>query len=324
MTPGSMTKRKDGFAGCLLGVMVGDSLGSRVQGFEQGLVEQRFSTTQSLCDLEPGPYGAATLMTWALASSSISTAPDFSAEDLAERLAAVYNAERGFGRGTARVLARLCAGQDWQQAAAGPGGRSSFGNGAATRAAPLGLMFAEDADRLRWTAERAAAVTHEQVLGTEGAVLQAFAVATGLRAAGRKIDGEGFLRSLAGHCRTREFAARMRTGAELVGRKNLRRKAIVGRLGNASTALGSVATAAFCFALHPDSFEDAVVAALALGGASCSIVSMTAAISGAYLGAEAIPRRWLDACGDEPLSVARFETLADDLAELNTASAAAE
>ncbi len=307
-----MTDRGDRFTGCLLGVLVGDSVGFRVQGFEQGLVEQRFPNLDSLRALRPGPYGSATLMTCALASS-ISTDAGFDAEDLACRLADAYDGDRGFGRGTARVLGRLHGGETWQRAAAGSGGRVSFGNGAATRSAPLGLAFADDVDRLRWTAEQAAVVTHGHTLAIDGAVLQALAVATALQAGGRRIDAEGFLRSLALQSRTREFAAHLRTAAELVGRKHLRPRALVERLGNASTALGSVATAAFCFARHADSFEDAMAAAVGLGGASCSIASMTGAIAGAYLGRQGIPLRWLDACGDEALSVTRMESVADGL-----------
>jgi len=317
-----MTDRKDRFAGCLLGVLVGDGMGVRVQGLERRLVEQRFADSDSLRVLSPGPYGAATLMTLALASSVVAAGGAFAAEDFARRLADTYDGDRGYGRGTERVLERLCNGEAWQRAAAGPGGRASFGNGAATRSAPLGLAFAGDVDRLRWTAEQAAAVTHGHVLAIEGAVLQALAVAMALQAAGRPIDAEGFLRSLALQCRTREFAARMRTAAELVGRKNLRRAVLVERLGNAPTALGSVATAAFCFARHANSFEDSIVEALGLGGASCSITSMTGAIAGAYLGDGSIPERWLETCGDTVLSLSEVHSVAEGLVGFVESSAA--
>jgi ADP-ribosylglycohydrolase len=70
---------------------------------------------------------------------------------------------------------------------------------------------------------------------------------------------------------------------------------VVDKLGNGQTALGSVVTAAYCFALNAESFEDTVAAAFALGGNASAIAAMAGAISGAYLGAGGIPERWLGA-----------------------------
>ena len=64
------------------------------------------------------------------------------------------------------------------------------------------------------------------------------------------------------------------------------------RLGHAQTALGSVVTAAYCFARTPASFEDTVAYAVYLAGNTAAIAAMAGAISGAHLGIGAIPPRW--------------------------------
>lgn len=57
-------------------------------------------------------------------------------------------------------------------------------------------------------------------------------------------------------------------------------------------ACNSVPTAIFVFLSHHHNFTGAVTYAVSLGGDTDTIASMTGAISGAYLGAEAIPPTW--------------------------------
>lgn len=67
---------------------------------------------------------------------------------------------------------------------------------------------------------------------------------------------------------------------------------MVASLGNGIEAFNSVPTAVYCFLRHPYSFEEAVVEAVSLGGDTDTIASMAGAISGAWLGVEAIPEEW--------------------------------
>jgi poly(ADP-ribose) glycohydrolase ARH3 len=53
-----------------------------------------------------------------------------------------------------------------------------------------------------------------------------------------------------------------------------------------------VPTAIYSFLSHPSSFEEAVIYAISLAGDTDTIGAMTGAISGAYLGIEAIPSKW--------------------------------
>ncbi|MBC7106026.1 MAG: ADP-ribosylglycohydrolase family protein [Firmicutes bacterium] len=69
---------------------------------------------------------------------------------------------------------------------------------------------------------------------------------------------------------------------------------VAARLGNGVEAFDSVPTAICCALRQPESFEDAVVGAASLGGDADTIASMTGAISGAWLGMEAIPGEWVE------------------------------
>jgi ADP-ribosylglycohydrolase len=86
--------------------------------------------------------------------------------------------ERGYGLGAFTLLERVAAGAAWQDEA--PclfGGKGSYGNGAAMRAAPIGAYFAPDLDRVRAEAIRSAAPTHAHPDGIAGAVAVAVAAA---------------------------------------------------------------------------------------------------------------------------------------------------
>jgi len=65
-------------------------------------------------------------------------------------------------------------------------------------------------------------------------------------------------------------------------------------LGNGIEAFNSVPSAIYSFLIHHDSFAQAVIYAVSLGGDTDTIGAMTGAIAGAYLGVEAIPNQWRD------------------------------
>jgi ADP-ribosylglycohydrolase len=64
-------------------------------------------------------------------------------------------------------------------------------------------------------------------------------------------------------------------------------------LGNGIKPQEAVPMALYCYLANPGSFEQAVEAAVFLGGDTDTIASMTGAISGAALSEKAIPERWL-------------------------------
>ncbi len=318
-----MSTRRDRFVGCLTGVVVGECLGARLDGLDAGPISHRFPTEESFAELEPASYGPASEMTLAVATSLIES-KGLDLDAMTEEMGRVVSDGSAYGATTTRALSeQQFAGAD--EPVSSPlreRGRESYGNGAAARTAPIGLVYCDDAEELREVAESAAGITHKHVLGMEGAVVQATAVALALLGGGRRVSGERFLAALHAETRAREFRSRLEGAADLLTRKTVSREKLVARLGNNKTALGSVVTAIYCFARHTDSFEKAVVLAASLGGNSATLASMTGAVAGAYLGATAIPGRWREALADGEITAAKLTELGLALAECEPGSAA--
>jgi poly(ADP-ribose) glycohydrolase ARH3 len=308
--------RLDRFRGCLLGAMVGDSLGMRFDGMDRGPIAHRFADLDDLVAQSPGSYGAATEMTAAVGASLV-FAPNFNGDDMAARLLSGWSPSRGYGQGTSTAFAKLKSGIPWRDAGTVSGGRSSSGNGAATRAAPVGLLYANDAEMLRWVAEEQASITHAHAIGSEGAVLQAMAVAIALSTAEDRIAPDELLLDLGSECQIRELREQYQSAAGMALRKPQRER-VVARLGNSRNVLGSVVTAAYCFAINADSFENTIAYAISLAGNTAAIASMSGAIAGAHLGLDAIPTRWIESLEQGAVNSDSMRALADDLAGLDT------
>lgn len=302
------------FEGCLVGVMVGDSLGSWVENASPQLVAHRYPTDAELYALRPGAYGSTTEMTVALAESLLAH-PEFDGAHFAARLLARYHDVRGYGQGTTLALSRLRAGVSWQEAGAAQAGRGCYGNAAAARSAAVGLVHHGDVATLRWIAEEAAGITHTHSHGAEGAVVLALGVAIALDARGGELSPQGFFETIAGEVQVREYRSHLEMAASLSERRAAP-AVIVERLGNNQTALGSVVTALLCFAGHADSFADAAAAALRLGGNASAIVAMTLALSGAHLGIDGIPPAWIEGLESSEISFPSMQRLARSLARL--------
>lgn len=305
------------FEGSLLGTMVAESIGLAVDGLEPGHLRHRYSEVGAILAQGPLRYGAATEMSVAMAES-LCECGEFDGADMAQRLAAARSPGRGYGQGSRAALERLIAGVHWREAAAGEGGRTSFGNGAASRMALIGLLYSDDVEVMRWVAEEAAAITHQHALASEGAFLQAAAAGLAASHRGEDVSGPGFLLSVGAETEIREYRERYERAARSVER-DIDSKRVVARFGNGTTALGSVVTAAFCFARHPQSFSDAVWYAVSLAGNTAAIAAMVGAIAGAYLGPEAIPRQWIDALAADKLDRQLLTDLASRLVSLENA-----
>jgi poly(ADP-ribose) glycohydrolase ARH3 len=299
------------FEGCLLGAMIGDSLGSLVENASTGLVAHRYAKDEDLWALRPGAYGSTTEMTVALAES-LAADPDFDGADFARRLVARCHDVRGYGQGTALALARLRSGVAWQEAGDRQAGRGCYGNAAAARSAAVGLVHGDDVPTLRWIAEEAAGVTHTHAHGVEGAVVLALGVAVALDARGAELAPRGFFETIASEVQVREYRSHLEMAASLADRR-ASPAVVAERLGNNQTALGSVVTALLCFATNAASFADAAAAALRLGGNASAITAMTLALAGAHLGGDAIPPAWIEGLENAEISAASVTALARSL-----------
>jgi poly(ADP-ribose) glycohydrolase ARH3 len=200
---------------------------------------------------------------------------------------------RGYAGGPPTVFARVeQEGLSYTEAARILyGGQGSFGNGAAMRIAPLGLLY-HDAPDLYEKAQGSAEVTHAHPIGVDGAAVQARAVAqaVGLDPA-EPFAVDPFLHVLLETARTPEMEEKLSHVRQLICQAAPPQQAAQ-ELGQGVAVQRSLPFAIFCFARHPESFRDCLLCAALNGGDRDTLGAMACAISGAYLGVDAIPQAW--------------------------------
>ncbi len=226
-------------------------------------------------------------------------------EVLCRTFVANYLPSRGYGRGARAVLDAMEDGRDYRLVAEQhfPGG--SFGNGAAMRVAPIGLVFRDDRQRLWDQARLSALPTHLHPLGIEGAQLLALAVA--LCSGMDKFDRAGFFAELLGACASEEYRAKIEAAAGIQAPEDL------AGLGNRIEALHSVPTAIASFALTPESFEATISNVIFLGGDTDTLAAMAGALSGAYVGVGRLPGRLVSLLESSPKGRTYLKRLSERL-----------
>ncbi len=289
MIDGDLLRKR--FAGSLLGAALGDAVGTSREG--QPIVDED-EVERAIPRSGPLQYTDDTHMVIGVAESLVARG-GFDGAHMAERFVSNYLREpwRGYGPGPPRVFKLIQDGQPWDRAAARiyPGG--SYGNGAAMRIAPVGLFFRDRHAELREAAHLSSIITHAHPLGVEGAALEAMAVALAVTAdPGHPLDIAAFTSRLLDFATEDAYRDRLSLFPDLL-RDPGDRSRVVRELGHGIEALNSVPTAIFSFLAHPDNFASTVVYAVSLGGDTDTIACMAGAISGAYLGTDALPAEWL-------------------------------
>jgi poly(ADP-ribose) glycohydrolase ARH3 len=277
-----MERKHSQFIGSLIGTAIGDSLGARFEGVNGPQTVQ-----------EIGPrYTDDTAMTIGVAESLIERR-GFNYWHMAERFIQNYEREpwRRYGSGPPRIFRMMQSGRmgfGMLDRDLYPGG--SFGNGAAMRIAPVGLLYNDDPPSIREISYHVAGITHSHELGLEGAALQACAVALAVLADPLDVKRRDILGALRLFTRPGPYQEKLKLIIRLLDEQPSKED-IIALLGNGTEALHSVPTAIYSFLAHKD-FESAVVFAVSLGGDTDTIAAMTGAIAGACYGVEKIPAPW--------------------------------
>lgn len=298
------TDLADRFRGALVGTAVGDALGAPVEGHPHVAPDY----LESLIDHPPNlSYTDDTAMTFGVAESLVACGR-FDGAHMAQTFADGYRMEpwRGYGAGPPHVFALLARGIPWDEAARTMfGGEGSYGNGAAMRVAPVALHAYPSRHRAAEIAQQTALITHTHPEGIDGAVMQAAGVTSLLGETSSSGPSE-ITSALLAHVKTPVFRNKVMFIDRHIGDRPLDDVADV--LGTGIAAHASVPTALACFLAHPDSFSDAVQAAISLGGDTDTIGAMTGALAGARHGYSAIPEPWRAVEGSS-----RLMTIADSL-----------
>ncbi|MCZ6601569.1 MAG: ADP-ribosylglycohydrolase family protein [Planctomycetota bacterium] len=271
----------DRFEGCLLGAALGDAVGAPYEG---GLLG-------GLAWAVVG-FGKGDLLRWTddtqmgmgLAESLVECR-GLDADHLARRWADRMQLTRGYGPGTSKLLRRIKAGEDWRVANKSVFPDGSFGNGAAMRAAPIGLFYHRDAEQLRRAAETSSSITHAHPLGIEGGLLIARAVSLALDEA---LPADEFLDTLHSVCSSDEYRGRLVLVKNSLdgdpdpawARRNL---------GCTIRAHESAVTAVYAFCHFRDHFKRLMEFIIKMGGDTDTIGAMAGGLLGAHQGRSALP-----------------------------------
>jgi poly(ADP-ribose) glycohydrolase ARH3 len=272
------------FRGSLLGLALGDAIGAP---FEGGVLEQllwRGIARGRLRWTDDTQMALGTV-------ESLLECDGLDPDHLARRWAANATWSRGYGPGARRLLARIARGEDWREANRRVFPDGSFGNGAAMRAAPLGLYYHRDAERLEAATATASSITHAHPLGIAGGVLIARATALALDPA---LGSLAYLDALRERCGETGFTARLVAARELLGTDPPVAE-VRNRLGNGIRAEESAVTAVYAFCRHRDrDFAALMEWVVALRGDTDTIGAMAGGIWGASRGVGALPDELLD------------------------------
>jgi len=263
---------KPKFLGALIGTAVGDALGMPVEGWSYEEIEAEYGELREMYDgrLPAGHYTDDTEMMIGVAES-LAAKKGFNGEDMAQRFIDNYDPCRGYGSGPPNVFKKILRGD--------------------MRIAPIGLLY-EKPDEVSRVVSQSSQITHAHKLGKEGATLQAYTISLAARTdPASPLDPKIFLAKLQGFVNGDIYREKLEKVALLLGAASSKSR-VIEVLGHGIEAFNSVPTAIYSFLSHPQSFEEAVVYAVGLGGDTDTLGAMTGAISGAYLGVGAIPTRW--------------------------------
>lgn len=334
------------FRGSLLGVLIGDCLGSPYEGEYNvsRIVLQRFF------DKLTGPYFKApvhqytddTVMTICVAESLIGK-KEFDDKDLVKRFVAEFYREpkRGYGANILDVFHKLKVQRFediWRPAKEQFDGSGSFGNGGAMRIAPVALYFHNNYKEMLNVAKKSTELTHTNRLGVNGALLQCVAVHQSLFLNPVKpLDIKEFTNNLITKVDEIEkenpgfdfehaspYKKQLEEMDRLLSQENVHNEEVEKVLGTSVAALYSVPTAVYCFlrAQQPIPnietncpFHRTIQYAISLGGDTDTIASMAGAIAGAFYGYEVINKNLLKHCEGSD----KMMELADNLCSLSSA-----
>ncbi|MFQ6011421.1 MAG: ADP-ribosylglycohydrolase family protein [Nitrososphaerales archaeon] len=296
--------RRDQFTGCLIGQCLGDALGFPMEGHStevcgvyasETLSDKSFSGPEKASSF--GQYSDDSQLARELIQSFVSC-KEFKPSDYALRIASIFKEGRiiGYGRSTQEAAFRLIEGVPWENAGTPA---PAAGNGSAMRAAPIGLIFCDDMENMIQAAQDQGRITHQDKRCSAGAVCIAGAVSLVLRS--HPIDRKAFLRTLAGW--TGRIETSLSEGLEqLVDWVDLASEDVSNLLYEKGLApdlkengglppfvTGTVLWSIYSFLKSPRKYIKTISTAISVGGDVDTTAAMAGAISGAYLGIEAIP-----------------------------------
>lgn len=274
---------RDRAVGALLGLAVGDALGTTAEFKPRGSFSRITDMTGGgSFRLRAGEWTDDTSMALALAASLLAR-PELDAADLMARFTAWHEHGEYSCTGTCfdigiTVRQALTRARQTGHPVAGSTDPMSAGNGSLMWLAPVAIRYWQDAGRLRDVAARQSRVTHAAPEAVDACV--AFA--------------EVLAEAIAGHPRAHVMRPRAEpyAGAITAIMAGAWREKTRGAIRSSGYVAHSLEAALWCTA-RTTSFADAVLLAANLGEDADTVAAITGQLAGALYGASAIPAHWL-------------------------------
>lgn len=301
----SSDELRDRFRATLLGCAIGDALGFPFEGVPPEAIARLPVLAEDFAPrprgrFQKGQYTDDTQMTLALADA-IAAAGKVDGRSFAQRLCAFWRdgSILAAGQACTESVERLLSGVPWMSAGA-PIGHA--GNGAAVRAAPLGLLHFDDLARIPRDAELQGVITHKDPRAQGGGAALAAAVALSLT--DEPLPADLFCRRVAHAVASFDagFASEVERLPQLARFEPASAVPVIARAGAPGPYVSdwpgispfvvpSVLMALYAFLRARDDFRACISIALRAGGDADTVAAMAGAVSGAHLGLKGLPAR---------------------------------
>lgn len=245
---------------------------------------------------EPGQYTDDTLMSMALSASLVEKG-EFNPEHVAANYLAWYESgnTRGIGTTTAGAMVNLKIGATWQESGLTKtyDGMPAGGNGTAMRAAPIGLFYRNQPEKLLESAMLDASITHNALEPKMGSI--AVALATAMLANGvatpQSVAYEvtDVLTDSEVKSKIQQAQKWLEQGTPL----NTVHFEALAEIGSSGYVPETVGAAFYCLGATTN-FKDAVVLAVKAGGDTDTTAAIVGALAGTYYGLDGIPDEYKD------------------------------
>jgi ADP-ribosylglycohydrolase len=313
-----MLPRKDQFSGCLIGQCLGDALGYVVEGFSPEACERYVEDvlkTERIGEFGhwPFPFGQYSDDSQLARELLLSYVKcnKFDPQDYAGRIRTIFSEKKvvGYGETTWDAAVRLVMGTPWEEAGTPA---PSAGNGSAMRAAPIGLFFFDNTGLLIQAAHDQGRITHKDPRCSAGAVAISGAVALVLQ--DKPINPDSFISSLVDWSGKIEpaFASELIKLSEWISLPPERAVTYISKAGIDAGypledewqgitpfVISSVLWSLYSFLRTPEDYWETICTAIEVGGDVDTTAAMAGAISGAYLGLNAIPSQLTNRLTDQ-------------------------
>ena len=281
---------KDRYRGCLLGLAIGDAVGTSVEFKPRGT----FKPVTDMdgggpFNLKPGEWTDDTSMALCLADSLIEKG-GFSAKDQLERYVRWY--DNGYmssngrcfdiGNTTRKALERF---KKDKSLYADLNDEHALGNGSIMRLAPVPLFFYPSEKEIMISSAESSATTHAHVVCEDACALLGLIIC-------RVLDGKSKDVALFGNIDHKPHGVLVSDDILHIAKGSYRNK-LDSKIKGSGYVVESLEAALWCF-WKTNSFKEAILKAVNLGDDADTTAAVCGQVAGAFYGESGMPKEWLD------------------------------